>query len=184
VGRIEREYLDVLNFELKITEDDLLSHHQGLAEAVPLSPRHHAQPVEHKVHLEVPSYSSSSASSSSSTNYPQQHTERRHTRRPSPTTSVSKVPELSPSSQISSPDSDSSFYSPRTPSSESSMDVDVDPSSAKATSHSHQSHSKHQLHAQPHPTTARKMMNAAAQFSTIDILRSFPIPRLLTTSSS
>ncbi|KAF8176018.1 hypothetical protein BJ912DRAFT_1064048 [Pholiota molesta] len=34
VGRIEREYLDVLNFELKITEDDLLSHHQGLAEVI------------------------------------------------------------------------------------------------------------------------------------------------------
>jgi len=33
VGRIEREYLDVLNFELGISEDDLLSHHQGLLNA-------------------------------------------------------------------------------------------------------------------------------------------------------
>jgi hypothetical protein len=183
VGRIEREYLDVLNFELKITEDDLLSHHQGLAEAVPLSPRHPAQPVEIKVHVEVPSYSSPSASSSSSTDYSHKHTGRRHTRRLGSATSVSKVPELSPSSQISSPDSDSSFYSPRTPSSDSSMDMDVDTSSAKVSSLSHQLHSKHQLHVPQHPTTARKMMNAAAQFSTMDILRSFPIPRLMTTSS-
>ncbi|KAF9555233.1 hypothetical protein CPC08DRAFT_643144, partial [Agrocybe pediades] len=30
VGRIEREYLDVLGFELKITEEDLLKHEQGI----------------------------------------------------------------------------------------------------------------------------------------------------------
>jgi hypothetical protein len=182
VGRIEREYLDVLNFELKITEDDLLSHHQGLAEAVPLSPRH-KQPVELKVHVELPTYSPASSSSSSlSPDYSHKHTERRHTRRRSPTTSVSKVPELSPSNPHSSPDSDSSFYSPRTPSSGSSMDMEVDPSSAKSGPHSHQPPSKHQL--PPHPTTARKMMNAAAQFSTIDLLRAFPIPRLMSTSSA
>jgi hypothetical protein len=50
VGRIEREYLEVLNFELGISEADLLSHHQGLLDAImylPLSaPRftHHNSP--------------------------------------------------------------------------------------------------------------------------------------------
>ncbi|KAF9246243.1 hypothetical protein BU15DRAFT_85023 [Melanogaster broomeanus] len=31
VGRIEREFLDVLNFELSVTEDDILSHHDSLS---------------------------------------------------------------------------------------------------------------------------------------------------------
>jgi len=52
VGRIEREYLDVLNFELGISEDDLLSHHQGLLNAtlsgkttisLPRASRHHTR---------------------------------------------------------------------------------------------------------------------------------------------
>jgi len=30
VGRIEREFLDVLDFELNVAEDDFLSHHEGL----------------------------------------------------------------------------------------------------------------------------------------------------------
>jgi hypothetical protein len=34
VGRIEHEYLEVLNFELGISEADLLSHHQGLLDAI------------------------------------------------------------------------------------------------------------------------------------------------------
>lgn len=34
VGRIEREYLEVLNFELGVSEADLLSHHQGLLDAI------------------------------------------------------------------------------------------------------------------------------------------------------
>src|SRR5260221_12780043 len=47
IGRIEREYLDVLNFELKVTEDDILSHHQGLTAAahLPPSPRHSPKSV-------------------------------------------------------------------------------------------------------------------------------------------
>jgi len=31
VGRIEREFLDVLDFDLSVTEDDILSHHDGLS---------------------------------------------------------------------------------------------------------------------------------------------------------
>ncbi|KAE9389271.1 hypothetical protein BT96DRAFT_835155 [Gymnopus androsaceus JB14] len=30
VGRIEREFLDVLNWELSVSEDDILSHHAGI----------------------------------------------------------------------------------------------------------------------------------------------------------
>lgn len=38
VGRIEREYLEVLNFELGVSEADLLSHHQGLLDAIMYHP--------------------------------------------------------------------------------------------------------------------------------------------------
>lgn len=46
VGRIEREYLEVLNFELGVSEADLLSHHQGLLDATRPAPRftHHNSP--------------------------------------------------------------------------------------------------------------------------------------------
>jgi hypothetical protein len=50
VGRIEREYLEVLNFELGVSEADLLSHHQGLLDAIMYLPRpaprftHHNSP--------------------------------------------------------------------------------------------------------------------------------------------
>ncbi|PPQ75827.1 hypothetical protein CVT26_001282 [Gymnopilus dilepis] len=188
VGRIEREYLDVLNFELKITEDDLLSHYEGLSETIPLSPRH--PPASASVVFSSPASSSSPLSSPESDYSTRNPEQRRHTRRRSPTTYVPKVPELSPPSSVSSPDSDSSsLCSPRTPASTSSMDMDVEmaspskPASQTHTQHRRQ-HAKHQIQPPHHPGTARKMMNAAAQFSTMDILRAFPIPRLMTTSSS
>ena len=88
VGRIEREYLDVLDFELGITEADILSHHQGLLNAVspstiPCRP-HRVQ----FIHPHTPATRASSHSSSA------------------------LVPELSPSSDESS----SGSASPRTPS--------------------------------------------------------------------
>ncbi|GLB34563.1 putative cyclin [Lyophyllum shimeji] len=62
VGRIEREFLDVLDFELNVAEDDILSHHDNLSAVAVLSyphqtsrsfihphahrrAHHHAQPV-------------------------------------------------------------------------------------------------------------------------------------------
>jgi hypothetical protein len=46
IGRIEREFLEVLNFELGITEADLLSHHQGLLDAIMYLPH----PAPHFTH--------------------------------------------------------------------------------------------------------------------------------------
>lgn len=166
MGRIEREYLDVLNFELKITEDDLLSHHHGLSEVVSdLTHSPSAMSVSAPQHL---------------------HSERRHRRRetgaPAP---GMKVPELSPSGAASSEsDSDSSFSSPRTPSESSSMDTSPEeaprntlrPSKASF----HQAPAAHVHHAAPNPTTARKMMNAVKQSTMSDMLRMFPIPRMTT----
>ena len=39
VGRIEHEYLEVLNFELGVSEADLLSQHQGLLDVIIYLPR-------------------------------------------------------------------------------------------------------------------------------------------------
>ncbi|PFH46317.1 hypothetical protein AMATHDRAFT_7978 [Amanita thiersii Skay4041] len=89
VGRIEREYLDVLDFELGVTEDDILSHHQGLM-SIALGIRRNSNALvdplrpSHKPHV------------------------RNHNRR------CPAVPELEPSSPESS--STSSYSSPQTPS--------------------------------------------------------------------
>jgi hypothetical protein len=40
IGRIEREFLDVLDFELSITEDDIMSHHDAIMSLVAPSRRH------------------------------------------------------------------------------------------------------------------------------------------------
>ncbi|KIY71088.1 hypothetical protein CYLTODRAFT_419225 [Cylindrobasidium torrendii FP15055 ss-10] len=83
IGRIEREFLDVLDFELSVTEDQLLSHQAGLAAvALPTpspSPRHSpiTRPTSsqrrshHRVSVPVPALEPSSPSSSDGTSSPQ-----------------------------------------------------------------------------------------------------------------
>ncbi|KAF8163713.1 hypothetical protein B0H34DRAFT_652080 [Crassisporium funariophilum] len=161
VGRIEREYLDVLNFELGITEDDLLSHHQGLAAVsnLSLSPR---QPTAVFTH-------------------PHSHSDRRHTHAREST--VPAVPELEPSSPVSThSSSSSSFYSPRTPSTMNSSPPSPDSKEqAQSTLSSLPSNSKPAPIAAA-PTTGghtRKIFTAA-HASTMELLRSFPIPRMHT----
>ncbi|KIL00079.1 hypothetical protein PAXRUDRAFT_360398 [Paxillus rubicundulus Ve08.2h10] len=124
VGRIEREFLDVLDFELSVTEDDILSHHASLsAVALPLH--------NHRRH----------------TDYRQSHTETHHNH--------ALCPGLDPSSPKSS--SSASSPLPRTP------DIPVDPpciSDPKAD----------YAHVAP-PVPPKK-----SQSSTLDLLRSFPLP--------
>lgn len=81
VGRIEREFLDVLDFDLSITEDDILNHHDGLS-SVSL-PSHdfrrlsdyspsHAHTQYHRSHnVNCPNLDPSSPHSSSSGSSPQ-----------------------------------------------------------------------------------------------------------------
>ncbi|KAJ7154171.1 hypothetical protein C8R46DRAFT_1006125 [Mycena filopes] len=103
VGRIEREFLDVLDWELGVSESDLLAHHEGLL-AASLRSSALASRVVLKSVPAAPVY------------HVHVHT---HTRRPS-------VPELEPSS----PQSSLASMSPRTPASQHAadvpMDVDVD----------------------------------------------------------
>jgi len=89
IGRTEREYLDILNLELKVTEDDILSHHQGLTAAAHLpptsrhSPRSVAMRLSHHSHAPVPKH----------TYVERPHAHQRHRRRRSP---PQDVPELQP----------------------------------------------------------------------------------------
>lgn len=75
VGRIEREFLDVIGFDLSVTEDDILNHHDALS-AVALASHHHRrhvnvhtrthyQPTRHAVPDLDPSSPKSSSSGSS-----------------------------------------------------------------------------------------------------------------------
>jgi hypothetical protein len=138
VGRIEREYLEVLNFELGISEADLLSHHQGLLDAImylpPSAPRftHRNSPrsqLKGRNHLEVPELDPSNP--------------------------------LSPHSSCSS----SSLSSPYTPSI-----MDSSPPRPRK--------------GEPMSKSGSRKLITAAQFqaSTMDLLRSFPIPMLTTAS--
>ncbi|KAG2106719.1 uncharacterized protein F5147DRAFT_699611 [Suillus discolor] len=81
VGRIEREFLDVLDFDLSITEDDILSHHDGLSSvALPshdfrrladYSPSHAHSQYNRSHHVRCPDLDPSSPHSSSSGSSPQ-----------------------------------------------------------------------------------------------------------------
>ncbi|KAJ7766605.1 hypothetical protein B0H16DRAFT_1366665 [Mycena metata] len=96
VGRIEREFLDVLDWELGVSEDDLLAHHEGLLVA---SSRRSSAPASRVVLKSAPLRAA--------------HVH--HVRRPS-------VPELEPSS----PQSSLASMSPRTPASRHATDVPMD----------------------------------------------------------
>ncbi|KAG2065814.1 hypothetical protein BDR04DRAFT_1107918 [Suillus decipiens] len=81
VGRIEREFLDVLDFDLSITEDDILNHHDGLSSvALPshefrkladYSPSHAREQYHSSHHVHCPALDPSSPHSSSSGSSPQ-----------------------------------------------------------------------------------------------------------------
>ncbi|KAI0062364.1 hypothetical protein BV25DRAFT_1825812 [Artomyces pyxidatus] len=61
IGRIEREFLDVLDFELGISEADIMAHHDAI---MPLVSSRHAHGVPHPTALPALDYSSSSTESS------------------------------------------------------------------------------------------------------------------------
>jgi len=168
IGRIEREYLDVLNFELKVSEDDILNHHLGLTAAarLPPSPRHSPRSAAMRL-----------SHSSQELEPVHVYTQRRHAshhhrrRRDSPSQHVPELQPDSPASSLSSSSDSSSLFGPHTP------DF-VDPPShvSKSTSKSSS-------------TSKRKVLGLdASQFQsrTIDsIIRRFPqIPRMHTWSYS
>ncbi|KAJ6521451.1 hypothetical protein DFH09DRAFT_1047888 [Mycena vulgaris] len=116
VGRIEREFLDVLDWELGVGEADLMAHHAGLAFALAPEPVRAQMPEHAMVRGEAKLLSVP------------RHT---RTRRPN-------VPELEPSS----PQSSAASMSPRTPTSSShshpspahakDVPMDVDPPAQKS----------------------------------------------------
>lgn len=164
VGRIEREYLDVLNFELKISEDDLLAHHDGLSEVITNLSHSPRSALVRETEISLLTFPTSPT---------HQHTERRHTRRRTSSAAPHKVqrgvPELSPSST----DSDDSV-SPRTPS-ELPMVVSPPVTVKKPQQflHTH-TQSKHIL---PPPITE----NVSKSRSILDLFPSIPKSSRLTT---
>ncbi|KAJ6563700.1 hypothetical protein DFH09DRAFT_920165 [Mycena vulgaris] len=101
VGRIEREFLGVLDWELGVGEADLMAHHAGLAFALAPEPVRAPEPVSAAAKLlAVPRPT--------------------HSRHPS-------IPELEPSSPASS----AASMSPRTPASSSSSHSHSSPAHAK-----------------------------------------------------
>jgi hypothetical protein len=102
IGRIEREFLDVLDFQLGVTEDDLLSHHDNLS-AVALSSHGHRISAIHQPHnqhaphtLGVPALDPSSPSSSASSGYLSTPNSLGSSSPPSVATSSSSVSSISP----------------------------------------------------------------------------------------
>jgi len=158
VGRIEREFLDVLDWELSVSEEDLLVHHADISAIVfaHTHPYAHAQSRSHSTAASSHSSSSSSPSSSASSSpsnsrhHPYSpYRSRNHNRSSAP------VPELEPSSSPLSSDGSSS---PQTPSSlESSPDSSDD-----------------FYHPRQKTSTAAPAKSSTGGFH--DILRSFPIP--------
>lgn len=69
IGRIEREFLDVLDFELSITENDIMAHHDAIVSLVHL-PRPHSHYVAPVPELDYTSSSPASTSTSLSPRTP------------------------------------------------------------------------------------------------------------------
>ena len=69
VGRIEREFLDVLDFELSISENDIMGHHDAIISLVH-PPRPHSHYIAPVPELDYSSSSPSSTSSSLSPSTP------------------------------------------------------------------------------------------------------------------
>ncbi|KAI0807992.1 hypothetical protein C8Q74DRAFT_1213735 [Fomes fomentarius] len=148
IGRIEREFLDVLDFELSVSEADLLAHHDTI---LALSRPHHAR-AQHQ-HL---------------------HQNKHHARR----TSSPLGSRWSTDSSDMDVDSESSFDSvslPRTPEPLSSaavpfptkVELDFAPNT-----HAHDDASHDHLHAHSHSQSHNRVRASA-----LSILRSFPLPQ-------
>ncbi|THU84619.1 hypothetical protein K435DRAFT_971065 [Dendrothele bispora CBS 962.96] len=202
VGRIEREFLDVLDWELSVSEQDILVHHADISAIVYAHnhPYAHASPsssssspsssssrpsASHHHHhhhrssssasssASSPASSASSSSSSSSSSSPSRH----HPYSPyrSRNHHRSSVPELEPSSSPISSDDDMSS-SPQTP--ESSPDYSSS-SSSSASSYSKSRKGSAAPAVAVAPTThsvGAKRTTTTAGNGFHDLLRSFPIP--------
>ncbi|KAL0946401.1 hypothetical protein HGRIS_012627 [Hohenbuehelia grisea] len=183
VGRIEREFLDVLDFELGITEDDILVHYDGIS-AFALTLRSSRADYYHHQHLAVKQVA---------TEYAVQPAKRHHTRS-SAHLSV-HIPSTMPELAFSSPDSassDGSFStaSPDTPSTLNSESCSPatsperesartkDDSYTMAVDVAHADYielaSKSATIPTRPPVAAKKPSMFAS--TTMDLLRSFPIP--------
>jgi hypothetical protein len=150
VGRIEREFLDVLDFQLSVSEDDILSHHHNF-----IAVAHNSNIYRHSAISVHPS-----------------------TAHPKAVRYSTNVPSLDPSSPESS-SSDSSPSTPSTLASSSSPEfalADSSPESALESSNFHHHYSKTRVQAKQQPPSRPKRSSFHLPNSTMDLLRSFPVP--------
>ncbi|KAJ7739555.1 hypothetical protein B0H16DRAFT_62863 [Mycena metata] len=152
VGRIEREFLDVLDWELGVGEGDLLSHHEGLVAA---SRRSSALASRISIKAAAPRRTPVLLAPPRP---------RGHVRRPS-------VPELEPSS----PQSSLASMSPRTPYSQphgADVPMDVDLSPPHDPRHAHHVRQHHRR------TSSGSSSGGVSKGGKLhDLLHSFPMPR-------
>jgi hypothetical protein len=164
VGRIEREFLDVLDWELGVREADLLAHHEGLVAAATRS-RSAALASRTKIVLK------STVVRSAKPTYlapPARH--HGHVRRPS-------VPELEPSS----PQSSLASMSPRTPSSYPHSPASPRrhthrPHHSRSSSSTSSSSSSSSANAYPRDVPMDVDPSSTKGGKWNDLLRAFPIP--------
>ncbi|KAJ6480793.1 hypothetical protein C8R47DRAFT_1018787 [Mycena vitilis] len=163
VGRIEREFLDVLDWQLGVDEADVLAHHEGLMAA---AARSSALASRLTGKASSTSLKAKAAPAVTQTHLapPRAHTHHRHL----------SVPELEPSS----PQSSLASLSPRTPLSSPSS-ASSSHSSAHSAKHSPHSHvhgnSKHADVPMDVDSTEHQQEPKRGRFH--DLLRSFPLPR-------
>ncbi|KAJ7685774.1 hypothetical protein DFH06DRAFT_1075399 [Mycena polygramma] len=157
VGRIEREFLDVLDWQLGVDEADVLAHHEGLmaaaARSSALASRLTAK--SSSASLKVKATPAAPAVTQTHLAPPRAHTHHRHL----------SVPELEPSS----PQSSLASLSPRTP-----LSHLASPSPSRP-SH-HHSHSKHTMHADVPMDVDAEHEQEPKRGRFHDLLRSFPLP--------
>ncbi|KAJ8522896.1 hypothetical protein ONZ45_g621 [Pleurotus djamor] len=193
VGRIEREFLDVLDFELSVTEEDILTHFDDIANvtSAPFAMRNHVDYYYSRQQQQT----SVSVEQSNTVSTPEYPTKRHHRSNMSLSVHIplpGAVPELSYSSPESASSDGSSFSSsPATPST-----LNSEPS--PATSPERETCSKDDAFAMPtddihphaeyielasrsatipiRPPTAAKKAGLGFTSTTMELLRAFPLP--------
>lgn len=166
IGRIEREFLDVLDYELAVTDADILSHYPALMAAVepPASPRarNHVRSHRH-VHVELPQH----------TQEPE-HVRVHHHKRHASTEEEMEGSRWSDDESESEDEEDRMPVTPALPH-ESTTDIAV----AKHEEHPHPHHHPEPVESKPAPLVhhhQQQQQHHHRLSNALHLLKSFPIP--------
>ncbi|KAI0339989.1 hypothetical protein BDW22DRAFT_1347090 [Trametopsis cervina] len=167
IGRIEREFLDVLDYELAVTDADILSHYPALMAAVepPASPRarNHVR-SHHRVHVELPQH----------TQEPEHVRVHHHHKRHASTEEELEGSRWSDDESESEDEEDRMPVTPALPH-ESTTDIAV----AKHEEQSHPHHHPEPVESKPAPLVhhhQQQQQHHHRLSNALHLLKSFPIP--------